>query len=85
MGKEPRNRVETIRVRTASAHYPVWVGAGLLRQAGQRLRQLRPGCRRLFIVSSPRVWALWGRELARSVRAAGFRPETLLMNDREQR
>ncbi|MFB3095678.1 MAG: 3-dehydroquinate synthase [Candidatus Acidiferrales bacterium] len=85
MGKELRSRVETIRVRTASAHYPVWVGAGLLRQAGQRLRRLRPGCRRLFIVSSPRVWALWGRELARSVRAAGFHPEILLMNDREQR
>lgn len=85
MGKIPSTRVRTIWVRTATARYPVWVGAGLLRQSGRRLQRLRPGCRRLYIVSSPRVWALWGRELARGLRAAGIRVEALLMDDREEK
>ena len=77
-------RTPPIWVRTTSAHYPVWVGRGLLRQTGRRLQRLRPGCHRLFVVSSPRVWALWGTELAQGVRAAGIRLETLLMDDREE-
>jgi len=80
----PRARVATIWVRTASARYPVWVGAGLLRDAGRRLRGLRPRARRLYVISSPRVWRLWGREVARGARAAGLRSETLLMDDREE-
>ncbi|MDA2913694.1 3-dehydroquinate synthase [Acidobacteriia bacterium AH_259_A11_L15] len=77
--------VATVWVRTASARYPVWVGSGLLRQAGRRLQRLRPGCRRLFVVSSPRVWALWGKELGRGLRAAGVPLEPLLMDDREEK
>lgn len=85
MPRTPRSRVETIRVRAPSASYPVWVGSGLLRDAGRRVRRLRPDCRRLFVVTSPRVSTLWGKELARGLRAAGIRSETLLMNDREER
>jgi len=85
MGKIPSTRVRTIWVRTATARYPVWVGAGLLRESGRRLQRLRPGCRRLYIVSSPRVWALWGTELARGLQAAGIRVEALLMDDREEK
>ncbi|MBI4467297.1 MAG: 3-dehydroquinate synthase [Acidobacteria bacterium] len=77
-------RAAPIWVRTASARYPVWVGGGLLRQAGRRLKRLRPGCRQLFVVSSPRVWALWGTELAPGVRSAGLRLQALMMDDREE-
>src|SRR3989338_2693385 len=80
----PRASVATIWVRTARARYPVWVGAGLLRDAGRRLRGLRPRARRLYLISSPRVWRLWGREVARGAGAAGLRCETLLMDDREE-
>src|SRR3972149_5309633 len=87
----PRASVATIWVRTARARYPVWVGAGLLRDAGRRprggrprARGLRPRARRLYVISSPRVWRLWGREVARGARAAGLRCETLLMDDREE-
>ncbi|MFQ5662573.1 MAG: 3-dehydroquinate synthase [Terriglobia bacterium] len=72
-------------VRTPTARYPIWVGAGLLGQSGRRLGRLRPRCRRLFVVSSPRVWRLWGRELARALRATGIRPEIVLMDDREEK
>src|SRR3990172_3600869 len=75
--------ITTVWVRAASGRYPVWIGSGLLRDAGRRLRRLRPRCRRLFVVSSPRIWRLWGGELQRGTRAAGLRVETLLMNDRE--
>lgn len=76
-----RAAATTVWVRAASARYPVWIGAGLLRQAGRRLR---PGSRRLFVVSSPRVWRLWGREFQRGARAAGLQVEPLLMDDREK-
>lgn len=78
-------RTSSLWVRTPSARYPVWVGAGLLRQTGRRLRWLRGRCRRVFVVSAPRVWALWGTELTRGVRSAGLRVETLLMDDREEK
>jgi 3-dehydroquinate synthase len=39
----------------------------------------------LFVVSSPRVWSLWGSELARGIRAAGIRLEALLTDDREEK
>lgn len=84
MERRPTARVQTVWVQTPTARYPIWLGHGLLQEAGRRLRQLRPGCQRLFVVSSPRVWALWGGELARSLRSAGLRPETLLMDDREE-
>lgn len=51
----------TIQVQTASANYPVLVGRDLftaiarakhLRQAGQ-----------VFVVTSPEIWALWGKKL----------------------
>ena len=73
----------TVWVRAARGRYPVWVGAGLLGDAGRRLRRLRPGYRRVFVVSSPRVWQLWGRELGRGLRGAKLSCETLLMSDRE--
>ncbi|MGH9787942.1 MAG: 3-dehydroquinate synthase [Candidatus Acidiferrales bacterium] len=71
-------------MRTPTARYPVWVGAGLLAQSGRRIKSLRPGCRQVFVVSSPRVWRLWGARLAVGLRAAGIRAEALLMNDREE-
>lgn len=83
MRKRRVPRASTIWVRTPTARYPVLVAEDLLRQVGERVRRLRPRCGRLFVVSSRRVWALWGDELARGVRAAGLRLERLLMNDRE--
>jgi len=84
MAKESRARATTLWVRTPTARYPVWVGSGLLAQSGQRIKSLRPGCRRVFVISSPRVWRHWGAKLAPGLRAAGIRAEALLMDDREQ-
>lgn len=70
-------------VRTPTARYPVWMGAGLLAAAGTQCRRLKSGGGRVFVISSPRVWSLWGRQLARSLGRAGLQSRTLLMDDRE--
>ena len=83
MRKRVSGSAKTLWVQTPTARYPVWIGVGLLAESGARLRRLRPRDERLFVVSSPRVWPLWGRVLTRSLRRAGLRSETLLMDDRE--
>ncbi|MGH9812171.1 MAG: 3-dehydroquinate synthase [Candidatus Acidiferrales bacterium] len=84
MARETRQRAKTLWVRTPTARYPVWVGAGLLTQSGRRIKSLRSGCRQVFVISSARVWRLWGARLTAGLRAAGIRAETLLMDDREE-
>jgi 3-dehydroquinate synthase len=55
--------VRTIQVTTPGVQYPVYLGSGLLPQVASRLRKLtRPGSR-IFIVTSPEIWALWGKQL----------------------
>ena len=52
--------MSTIRVTTASAAYSVTIAPGLLRTLYPRLRKLTPGkSPRLFVVTSPTIWALW--------------------------
>ena len=52
--------VSSIRVTTASAAYSVTIAPGLLRRLYPRLRKLTPGkTPRLFVVTSPAIWALW--------------------------
>ena len=62
--------VRTIRVKTSSANYPVYVGSGLVTDFGSRLGKImgkRPG--RIFVLTSPNIWALWGRQFL-----SGFKP-----------
>ena len=62
--------VRSIRVKTASENYPVYVGSGLVAGIGSHLRKItgkRPG--RIFVLTSPNIWALWGRQLM-----SGFKP-----------
>ena len=52
--------VSTIRVTTPAAAYSVTIAPGLLRTLYPRLRKLTPGkTPRLFVVTSPAIWALW--------------------------
>jgi 3-dehydroquinate synthase len=62
----------TIAVRTPSANYDVEIGAGLLASVGERVDGLlsggiRAGKQRAFVVTSPEIDRLWGKQLA-----AGF-------------
>jgi len=54
--------VQTIRVETPSARYDVTAGSGLIKTLAPRIeRILRPLPRRVFVLTSPEIWALWGR------------------------
>ncbi len=84
MRKIANSQTSTLWVRTPTARYPVWIGRDALAQAGRRIRKLRPDAGRLFVVSSPRVWSLWGRKLSAGLQARGLRVELLLMDDAEK-
>ncbi len=54
-----KSTVRTIHVQTASADYPVFVGRGLFAEIPRRAR-IEAG-RRIFVVTSPEIWSLWGQ------------------------
>jgi 3-dehydroquinate synthase len=58
-----------IGVRTASVTYEVEIGAGLLASVGKRVDALlaggiSAGKQRVFVVTSPEIWRLWGERLS---------------------
>jgi 3-dehydroquinate synthase len=83
MKKTARRATTTLWVRTPTARYPVWIGDGLLAAAGRLLKRLQPRLQCIFVVSSPRVWRLWGETFERSCRHAALGCQVLLMDDRE--
>lgn len=53
--------MQTIRVDTPSAKYDVFTGSGLLRSLAQRIERVAGKLpRRVFVLTSPDIWALWG-------------------------
>lgn len=82
--------MKTIYVRAEAGNYPVISGRGTLAQLGNLIRPVR-GEGEVFVLSSPRVWRFWGREvmrglahstIARSSRR-GARERVILFDDRE--
>lgn len=59
--------VQTIRIETPSARYDVIVGTGLLATIAPRIER---ACgrlpRRVFVLTSPQIWALWGETFCSS-------------------
>src|SRR5580700_4385485 len=69
--------VQTIRVETPSAKYDVFTGSGLLETLAPRIqRAVGRLPRRVFVVTSPEIWALWGKNFLRSFDEA---PVTLFL------
>jgi 3-dehydroquinate synthase len=64
-----KSSVQTIRVDTPSARYDVTAGAGLIATLAPRIRRAIGGLpRRVFVVTSPEIWALWGEKFSASFR-----------------
>ncbi len=62
-----KSNVQTIRVETPSAKYDVIAGSGLIATLAQRIERIAGRLpRRVFVVTSPEIWALWGETLAAS-------------------
>ncbi len=59
--------VQTIRVDTPSARYEVHAGSGLLASLAPRIERLAGRLpRRVFVLTSPEIWALWGEAFQKS-------------------
>jgi 3-dehydroquinate synthase len=59
--------VPSVRVHTPQAQYDVHIGSNLLRTLYPRLRKLNaPRRPRMFVVTSPNIWALWHQQFLAS-------------------
>jgi 3-dehydroquinate synthase len=77
-------RVKKIHVRLKSNPYDVFIGAGLLRRAGQEVRSLLPSrTSRIFVITSANVRKHWGKALELSLRKARVPYQVLEMDDGE--
>ena len=74
--------VRTIHVKTASANYPVYVGTNLIADLRKRLPKSIGG-RRVFVLTSPSIWSLWGKQFC-SAFPKGKQPTTLFLAPGEQ-
>jgi 3-dehydroquinate synthase len=85
--------MRTIQVNTASASYPVYIGRNLLAQIARRIRvpyvsPLRHGSERAspsltFVITSPEIWALWGKKFLAAF-PKNQQPTTLFLPAGEQ-
>ena len=59
--------VRTINVKTGSGQYNVFIGSGLADSLSTRLRKLAGKPQpRLYVLTSPEIWALWGERFLAS-------------------
>ena len=59
--------MQTIRVETPTARYDVFAGTGLLRNLVPRIERIAGRLpRRVFVLTSPEIWALWGEAFVAS-------------------
>jgi 3-dehydroquinate synthase len=58
--------VRKISVTTKLGHYTVSVGSGILDSLAKRMPALT-GKKRIFLLTSPEIWALWGQRLLASL------------------
>lgn len=75
--------MKALRVNLGDRSYRVVVGAGLLGQAGSRLKELGIGDR-LVVITNPVVQELYGGELKNSLSADGFEVNILTVADGEE-
>src|ERR1017187_711836 len=62
-----KSSVQTIRVETPSARYDVIAGSGLIATLAPRIERIAGRLpRRVFVVTSPEIWGLWGKTFAGS-------------------
>jgi 3-dehydroquinate synthase len=62
-----KGSVQTIRVDTPSARYEVIAGTGILATLAPRIERVAGKLpRRVFVLTSPEIWALWGEALQAS-------------------
>ena len=74
-----------VRLKARPVDYEIIIGAGALDRLGRQARRtLSPHARRIAIVTNPKVFDLYGETARRSLRAADFKVECLLIGDGER-
>ncbi|MBV9670635.1 MAG: 3-dehydroquinate synthase [Acidobacteriales bacterium] len=77
--------MQRIQVRTSSRQYNVVIGDNALSQAGSVIcRELRLPVEHCIVLSSQRIWELWGKALGRSLDEARVRWSPVLIPDGEE-
>ena len=75
--------MKTVRVDLGKRSYDILIQPGLLAQVGQQLERLAASSR-LFLVSNPVVYSLFGEKLLEQLRGQGFHVTEILLPDGER-
>ncbi len=76
-----------VRVRLPARHhqYEIKIGPDLLSELGREARAIvGPKARRIAVISNPTIFDLFGKQVNKSLRGAGFIPASWLMKDGER-
>ena len=76
-----------VRVRLPARHhqYEIKIGPDLLSELGREARaSVGPRARRIAVISNPTIFDLFGKQVNKSLRSAGFIPASWLMKDGER-
>ena len=73
-----------VTIAVAPRPYEAVIEDGLLQRAGEQLRGVVGGLRKLFVVTVPPVRRRWGKKLMRSLSAAGLQAQLVEMCDGER-
>ena len=87
MTKHTKNcaRVVHVNHREAATHYTVEIGSGLLNVAGESARSvLGYAARKIALISNTKVFGLYGTQVEKSLKRAGFETAVWLMGDGER-
>lgn len=74
---------ETVWVELAENKYPIWVGTGLLDQAGELIRSIAADVEKILLVTNDLVYGLYGEQVTQSLERAGFCVHTAVLPDGE--
>src|SRR6185436_1034440 len=74
-----------IRLRARQINYEIQIASGVLAEAGKYARAaLGTSTKRASVISNQKVFGLFGKQVVRALRSAGFEVSHWLMKDGEQ-
>src|SRR5260370_22418349 len=74
-----------VRLPARQHQYEIKIGPDLLSELGREARAIvGPKARRIAVISNPTIFDLFGKQVNKSLRGAGFIPASWLMKDGER-
>lgn len=75
--------MKKIKVNLKNSAYEIWIGNHLLQKAGEVLRQMHTG-KKIALVTDENVYGIYGSDLERSLKEAGFEPAFIVVRPGEE-